>query len=109
MCIRDRFDPEVFASLLAEADARLEAGLARMPRIVGSDIDPRAIEIARAQAGRVGLAGFIDLAVANCADIEATVSYTHLTEYRRCDTDEREWIGHKLAARTSRNVLYRDG
>ena len=68
-----QFDPEVFARLLAEADARLEAGLARMPRIVGSDIDPRAIEIARAQAGRVGLAGFIDLAVANCADMEATL------------------------------------
>lgn len=51
----------------------LNQALARMPRIVGSDIDPHAIEIARAQAGRVGLAGSIDLTVANCADMEATL------------------------------------
>ena len=31
------------------------------------------IHISRAQAGRVGLAGFIDLAVANCANMETTL------------------------------------
>ena len=31
------------------------------------------------------------------------------TEYRRCDTDERERIGRKFATRARRNVLDRDG
>lgn len=68
-----QFDPAVLEGLLAEADARLEAGLKQMPRLCGSDKDARAVEIARAQAARIGLADHISFACADCAVMEETL------------------------------------
>ena len=48
-------DREVWAELLAEAKGRRDAGMDRLPHIVGYDADPRAIDAARANARRAGL------------------------------------------------------
>ncbi len=62
-------DPDAWDALLAEADDRAEAGLERLPLIAGSDADASAIELARACAGRAGLAGRITLEVADVASL----------------------------------------
>ncbi len=51
--------PELWDGLLAEAARRRAAGLAELPPILGFDADARAIEAARANAGRAGLAAHI--------------------------------------------------
>ncbi|MDT8434930.1 MAG: bifunctional 23S rRNA (guanine(2069)-N(7))-methyltransferase RlmK/23S rRNA (guanine(2445)-N(2))-methyltransferase RlmL [Anaerosomatales bacterium] len=50
-------DAEVWERLLAEAAERREAGLAAAPPMLGTDVDRRAIGLARASAGRAGLSG----------------------------------------------------
>jgi len=50
-------DAEAWDALLAEADDRAEAGLAALPPIVGSDADPKAVELALANVARAGLRG----------------------------------------------------
>lgn len=68
-----QFDAALFDKLLAEADARLEAGLSRLPHICASDKDEQAVKIAREQASRVGLADRISFAVADCAQMDETL------------------------------------
>ncbi|MEG0070342.1 MAG: bifunctional 23S rRNA (guanine(2069)-N(7))-methyltransferase RlmK/23S rRNA (guanine(2445)-N(2))-methyltransferase RlmL [Raoultibacter sp.] len=51
------------------ADIALEAGLASMPRIIGADIDPFAIELAQGNARRVGLASYIEFAVQDVSEM----------------------------------------
>lgn len=68
-----QFDEALFNKLVAEADARLEAGLPRMPHICASDKDEHAVNIAREQARRVGLAEKISFAVADCAQMDKTL------------------------------------
>ena len=50
-------DAEVWARLLADADARAEAGLANLPPVIGSDSDPRAVALALSNIARAGLRG----------------------------------------------------
>ena len=50
-------DAEGWADLLAEADGRAEAGLAKLPPIAGSDSDPAAVGLAVANLARAGLRG----------------------------------------------------
>ena len=48
-------DAATWARLVADAQARRAAGLTHLPVIVGSDADPRAVSLARANAARAGL------------------------------------------------------
>jgi len=50
-------DGDAWADLLADADSRAEAGLAKLPPIVGSDSDAAAVEMATANIARAGLRG----------------------------------------------------
>lgn len=52
-------DAELWHSLLDEADSRAEDGLAHIPPMLGVDIDPRAVEVARGCVARAGLAGAV--------------------------------------------------
>lgn len=63
-----KHDPEIWASLVADATARREAGRARLPPLAGQDRDPRAVDIAHDCVERAGLVDRIRL---ECADIEA--------------------------------------
>jgi len=56
-------DAEVWADLLAEADARAEAGLASLPPIEGSDSDSAAVELALANIARAGLRARVGVTV----------------------------------------------
>jgi 23S rRNA (guanine2445-N2)-methyltransferase / 23S rRNA (guanine2069-N7)-methyltransferase len=58
-------DAPLWDRLLAEARDRRRAGLSRLPPIHGSDVDPMAVEAARANANRAGLKGYVTLAVGN--------------------------------------------
>jgi len=51
------FDAALWATLLEEAKARREAGLAKLPTIVGCDVEADAVRIARANVERAGLGG----------------------------------------------------
>lgn len=62
-------DEDAWARLLDEADDRAEAGRPSIPSIVGSDEDPRAIEIARANAARMGLGDVIRFSVIDALDV----------------------------------------
>ena len=62
------FDQAGWKALLAEARAREATGRAALgPVVFGSDIDPRAIESARQNVEEAGLAGIIQLRVADAA------------------------------------------
>jgi 23S rRNA (guanine2445-N2)-methyltransferase / 23S rRNA (guanine2069-N7)-methyltransferase len=50
-------DADAWADLLADADERAEAGLAKLPPIAGSDSDASAVELALANLARAGLRG----------------------------------------------------
>ncbi len=60
--------PEVWGALLAEARQRREAGLTQCPPVYGFDLSGRAVEIARANAERAGLAQVIAFAQVSLAD-----------------------------------------
>ena len=75
-----KFNQQHFDVLLAEADKRLEAGLQRMPHLCGSDIDPHAIEIAEAQAARIGLAQYLLFSTADCASMHETLEVMGVAE-----------------------------
>jgi len=51
--------PALWRRLLAEAEQRRDAGLKRLPSILGSDRDPRAVGLARRNLERAGLAGLV--------------------------------------------------
>lgn len=50
-------DSAAWDALVAEADDRAEAGLASLPPLFGSDIDPRAVALSAANVARAGLRG----------------------------------------------------
>ncbi|MEN6431203.1 MAG: bifunctional 23S rRNA (guanine(2069)-N(7))-methyltransferase RlmK/23S rRNA (guanine(2445)-N(2))-methyltransferase RlmL [Coriobacteriales bacterium] len=54
-------DEALWASLVAEEDDRAEAGRAALPLIVGWDVDPEAVALARACVARAGLRGHISV------------------------------------------------
>lgn len=58
-------DAAAWSALVAEAEARRVAGLARLPPIRGGDRDPRMVAAARENAARAGLAGHLELEVAD--------------------------------------------
>lgn len=62
-------DAEVWEALLAEADGRAEAGLAALPPVIGSDVDPRAVELAVANVARAGLRGRVALETRDVAEL----------------------------------------
>ena len=63
-----RHDEDVWETLLDEADDRMQAGLASCScAIVASDVDERAIEVARANAKRAGVESLIGFRVADAA------------------------------------------
>jgi 23S rRNA (guanine2445-N2)-methyltransferase / 23S rRNA (guanine2069-N7)-methyltransferase len=61
-------DAALWERLIAEALARREAGLRRLPTIVGTDRDPSAVRAALANAARAGLAGKIHIEKRDLAD-----------------------------------------
>lgn len=63
-------DAALWARLLAEAAERRSAGLAHVPVIAGSDNDPRAVGLARANAERAGLTGRVTLERRELADLQ---------------------------------------
>lgn len=67
------FDAEAFDALLADADDRFEAGLKIAPCMVGADIDPRAIEIAKGNARRAGLTDAVQFVCANASELSDTL------------------------------------
>jgi 23S rRNA (guanine2445-N2)-methyltransferase / 23S rRNA (guanine2069-N7)-methyltransferase len=64
-------DAEVWAALLADADTRAEAGLAKLPPILGFDSDPRAIALAESNVARAGLRGRVILQVRDVSALAA--------------------------------------
>lgn len=62
-------DPELWLKLREEAEARSRKGLETMPLIRGSDMDRRAISIARSNLDRAGLTEFVTLSVAAVEDV----------------------------------------
>lgn len=69
-------DSRIWQNLRAEAEARRAEGLRRLPRIQGYDNDRRAIEVARQNLARAGLAGRVAFeirALADCAPAEPPV------------------------------------
>ncbi|MDZ4177849.1 MAG: bifunctional 23S rRNA (guanine(2069)-N(7))-methyltransferase RlmK/23S rRNA (guanine(2445)-N(2))-methyltransferase RlmL, partial [Coriobacteriia bacterium] len=67
-------DEAAWHELLDEADGRAEAGLAAIPPILGVDIDPRAIEVATACIARAGLAGSVEVRLADLRSLQPPVS-----------------------------------
>ncbi|MCU0937170.1 MAG: bifunctional 23S rRNA (guanine(2069)-N(7))-methyltransferase RlmK/23S rRNA (guanine(2445)-N(2))-methyltransferase RlmL [Gammaproteobacteria bacterium] len=63
--------PAVWKRLLEEARRRAEAGLERLPEILGFDEDARAVQAARANLARAGLAARVRLAARALADLTA--------------------------------------
>jgi 23S rRNA (guanine2445-N2)-methyltransferase / 23S rRNA (guanine2069-N7)-methyltransferase len=63
--------PAVWKRLLEEARRRAEAGLQRLPEVLGFDEDARAVQAARANAARAGLAARVGLATRRLADLTA--------------------------------------
>lgn len=76
------FDADAFDALLADADDRFEAGLKNVPRILGIDIDPGAVEIAQGNARRAGLTDVVQFTCANVADLGDFL--------QRCDINPQE-------------------
>ncbi|MEG0026814.1 MAG: bifunctional 23S rRNA (guanine(2069)-N(7))-methyltransferase RlmK/23S rRNA (guanine(2445)-N(2))-methyltransferase RlmL [Raoultibacter sp.] len=66
-------DQALWDSIVDAADDALEAGLANMPRIIGADIDPFAVDLARDNAKRVGLAPYIEFAVQDVSELGSFV------------------------------------
>ena len=64
-------DAEVWNALVTEATSRREAGLKRLPTIVGFDSDPRAVEIARGCVRRAGLDGVVEIGQRDLAQLVA--------------------------------------
>ncbi len=63
------FDPGVWQELMSEAEERRGDGLVRLPPIIGTDVDARALGSARANARRAGLAGRIRFEVCDLASL----------------------------------------
>lgn len=64
-------DEEAWSTLLDRADERAERGRAAVAPIIASDLDRRAIAIARDCASRAGMGRIIDVHVADFADVRA--------------------------------------
>ena len=62
--------PTLWNRLLAEAQQRWEIGLNRIPLILASDHDPKAVRAALINAGHAGVANRIDIERRELADIE---------------------------------------
>ncbi|MBD3633549.1 MAG: bifunctional 23S rRNA (guanine(2069)-N(7))-methyltransferase RlmK/23S rRNA (guanine(2445)-N(2))-methyltransferase RlmL [Methylophaga sp.] len=55
-------DKDAWKKLKADAERRRQAGLARIPVIMGGDADPKAVEAARANIAEAGLSDWIQVA-----------------------------------------------
>ena len=63
-------DPQAWKALLAEAEARKQAGLAKLPPLFGRDLDAAAIKSARSNAMRAGLAHRISFEQADVSSMQ---------------------------------------
>jgi 23S rRNA (guanine2445-N2)-methyltransferase / 23S rRNA (guanine2069-N7)-methyltransferase len=96
-------DKELWATLLEEAADRREAGLAKMPPILASDYDPRAIAVARSSIRRAGLDNYIVLDERELADFDPPIDadgrpMTHGLVATNPPYGERITARHGLAA-----------
>lgn len=64
-------DAAAWDDLLADADDRAEVGLASLPAIHGTDIDPPVVELALANLARAGLKSKVTVEVADAAHLRA--------------------------------------
>jgi 23S rRNA (guanine2445-N2)-methyltransferase / 23S rRNA (guanine2069-N7)-methyltransferase len=69
-------DADVWDALLTEADERAEAGLAKLPPVIGSDNDMRAVDLARSNVARAGLKGRVRLEIRDVASLEPPADIT---------------------------------
>ncbi len=67
--------PAHWRALREEAEARRIAGLAQLPPILGSDSDSRAVDIARANARRAGLAEHLRFMACDLGDIHPPAAH----------------------------------
>lgn len=67
-------DAGAWATLVTQAQERREAGLRRLPKISGYDQDRRAIDAAKQNLARAGLAGHVEVAVRSLADCAAAAA-----------------------------------
>ena len=63
------FDGDLWASLVDEAKTRREVGLAKLPSIIGCDLDPDVVRLARANVERAGLSGKVRIERVELADV----------------------------------------
>lgn len=70
--------PALWRQLREEAQARREAGLSRLPRIVGYDADAHAVRTAQINIERAGLQGKVHIERRALADVEAPEAKTGL-------------------------------
>lgn len=70
-----KHDEDLWNQVLEEADERMEAGLATLPRIVAGDIDPEMVEMARANAKRAGLSQHIEFYVDDASKLSKHLLY----------------------------------
>ena len=63
-------DDAAWADLLAEADDRLETGLATPVRLLANDLDSAAVEIARANAKRAGVEALVEFSVGDASQLD---------------------------------------
>jgi 23S rRNA (guanine2445-N2)-methyltransferase / 23S rRNA (guanine2069-N7)-methyltransferase len=63
--------PKVWQDLIAEAKTRRDAGLKKLPPLIGQDIDPRALQAARQNAQRAGFATAIEWKQGDVAEVSA--------------------------------------
>lgn len=68
-------DPAQWQSLVDEAQARRTAGLARLPKILGYDADPKAITAALANIEQAGLRGHIHVERRSLTELRAPATH----------------------------------
>lgn len=66
-----QFDPATWLALKEEAQARREAGLAKLPPLVGWDGDAKSVQAAQRHASRAGLGGKIEIGCRPLAELRA--------------------------------------
>jgi 23S rRNA (guanine2445-N2)-methyltransferase / 23S rRNA (guanine2069-N7)-methyltransferase len=63
-------DEEAWRGLIEEAEDRAEAGRTRSPLVIGRDVDPAAVELARACLRRAGFRDCVQIELGDVADLE---------------------------------------
>ncbi len=96
-------DSGTWAALLAEADERAERGLAASIPIMGSDRDPSAVSLARANVARAGLKGRVSIEVRDVSELGLPTGC--LSGLVATNPPYGERLGDAAAARAVYNAL----